>query len=227
MNVPEFVKKELIDFTGLSPREVDLYVGRKQYPTFQDEWKLWKPDTDQNIRWFYICSRGYLFANAIHVLAPNILNDIPKGSKVLDFGGGSGNYSFALCDKGCSVDFFEVNLLQKEFVKFVAKKHSLDLMALDYNASFLPIISNTYDSIIALDVLEHIPNYDEYIQMFASAIKPGGCLYVFAPFGGGGDVTHLSDKLGFDKVLAKYGFAFDSNIVIREGVNCSKYRGKK
>lgn len=227
MNIPDFVRNELIHFTGLSPNIIDLYLSRKGYPNFQEEWKFWKPDSDENIRWFYICSRGYLFANAIHILPNNILLDIPKGSKILDFGGGSGNFSFALCKHSCSVSYFEINTLQKEFVKFVSKKHSMDLKVLEHDSLFLPIISEKMDAIIALDVLEHIPNYQDYIYKFSECIKPGGSLYIFAPFGEGGDVTHLSDKAGINNVLSNAGFVLDKYISINTGVDCSKYKSEK
>ena len=103
-SVVSFVTQELKAFTGLNDTELAAYIGRKKYPHFKDEWSFWTPDSSANIHWYYVTSRAYLFANAKHQLHNNILSVIKKGDVVLDFGGGSGNYSFQLFD--LSVFFF-------------------------------------------------------------------------------------------------------------------------
>ena len=218
-NVVNFVKSQLALFTGLGPSELKSYLERKKYPNFKDEWKFWKPDTDANINWFYMTNRGYLFANAIHILPKEVYDDIGSDSKVLDFGGGAGNFSFSLAKKGCSVEYFDVNVVQKEFVKFVANNESLDIKVLDYGRDFLPDTSDL-DSIIALDVLEHIPDYRKYVQRFAKILKDKGLLYVFAPFGESpSDPTHLNDKFGFDQVMKDSGFNLNKKIMTSNGIS--------
>jgi 2-polyprenyl-3-methyl-5-hydroxy-6-metoxy-1,4-benzoquinol methylase len=225
MNVVEFVKKELVEFTGLSRDLVDIYVKREKYPNFNEEWKFWKPDSNDNIRWFYISSRGYLFGNAIHFLAKDVLDDIKKGSSVLDFGGGSGNYSFELHEKGCKMYFFDINILQKEFVKYVSKKYNFDITICESDSNFYPILQSKVDNIIALDVLEHVPNYHKYIEMFSKNLNSGGFVYLFAPFGkSNANLMHLEDTVRLNKVLKDNGFVYCKSLNLHNIAQCLVFK---
>ena len=52
MNIYEFIRDNLLSFTGLSEKEIDIYLKRQRYPEFKKEWKFWSPDSDANIRLF-------------------------------------------------------------------------------------------------------------------------------------------------------------------------------
>jgi 2-polyprenyl-3-methyl-5-hydroxy-6-metoxy-1,4-benzoquinol methylase len=204
-DVREFVKKELLVFTGLSEKTLNKYLTRSLYPTFKKEWEFWKPKTPENIRFFYMASRGYLFGNATHILHKPIYDDINKEHIVFDFGGGTGNFSFPLCMKGCKVLYYDINFLQKEFVKFVAKRNNFDLTVLDHNDLFLPQITTPVDRVITLDVLEHIPGYNKYIEHISNSMNNNAKIYIRAPFGTN-DPTHLKDKHGLNNVMKNCGF---------------------
>jgi len=223
-NVQTFVRNELIDFTRLSPETVDLYLSRKKYPQHQLEWNFWKPDSDENIRWFYVTSRSYIFTNATHRLHPNIVADIPSNSNALDFGGGSGNYSYSLVNKDCNILYFDISLLQNAFVQFVTSKYKLPITLLSHDEKFMPNLGEEIvDVILALDVLEHVPDYHEYIKLFSQHSHKGTKIYLFAPFGAGGDPTHLQDRSNCKNEMANNGFNFGYKIPINHGANCSVY----
>jgi SAM-dependent methyltransferase len=204
-DVVEFVREELLEFTGLPETVLDEYLQRSGRPGHPAEWTFWKPRCDEEIHWYYVTSRAYLFANATHRLLPKVAAAIEPGSRVLDFGGGSGNYSFHLARHGCEVYYFEISLLQREFVKRVAKRHRLPITVLEADGLDPPTLGRQVDAVLALDVLEHIPDYAKYVSWFAESLKPEGKLYVYAPFASG-EPAHLTDRCDLRPLLAGLGF---------------------
>lgn len=207
-DVVEFVKSELVGFTGLPRAAVDDYVARKKHPTHINEWMFWKPDTPKDIRWFYVASRAYLFANAVHRVLPKVKDRVRPGEQILDLGGGSGNSAFDLAQMGCEVQYFELNLLQREFVRHVVKKHELAIQIIEPDENFLPQWRPRMvgaDVALAIDVLEHIPDYRPYVKGLAEACMHGAAFYVAAPFASG-EPAHLKDAHNLTLTLKKNGF---------------------
>jgi 2-polyprenyl-3-methyl-5-hydroxy-6-metoxy-1,4-benzoquinol methylase len=221
-NTKKFVRDELISFTRLPPQIVDQYLSRTR-PTHKAEWNLWKPTHDSDIRWFYITSRSYLFINATHRLHPNVVNDIAIGSRTLDFGGGSGNYSFELMNRQNRVQYFDINILQKTFVEFVAKKHNLPISVANHDGDCRPKLDGVFDNILALDVFEHIPDYPEYIQILAAHSQNGTKMYVYAPFETANDPTHCISGDQFIPTMNKNGFAHERDVDLQGGAKCEVF----
>lgn len=83
------------------------------------------------------------------------------------------------------------------------------------------------DTILSLDVLEHIPDYKAALSECARVLKPGGRIYITAPFAGsaktlvrakideGGKIIHLlepdyhGDPISGDGILCYYYFGWD------------------
>jgi 2-polyprenyl-3-methyl-5-hydroxy-6-metoxy-1,4-benzoquinol methylase len=226
-NAVDFVKQKLLEFTGLSPETLQLLLGRKVYPTFKEEWDFWSPKNETEIQFFYVSNRSYLFGNAVHILPEAIFDDINVGESVLDFGGGSGNYSVPLAFKGCNVSYFDINILQREFVKYMSDTSPIDIHILKHDIHYMPLFDKKFDAILALDVLEHIPNYPDYIERFAKSLKNNGRIYVFAPFGvTPHDPTHLEDTYGLTETMNKNGIIFDEKIPVNNGATGVIYRNK-
>lgn len=222
-NITDFVKEELISFTGLTRNEVEGLICSKKH---KNEWLFWDPKTETQINWFYKSSISYLFTNSIHVLHPNIINDIPEGSTIFDFGGGTGNYSYYLINKKCKCVYFDISFLQRKFVEYVVNKNNLPISIVNYDEDLIPIYNEKVDFIIALDVIEHIPNYEKYIKYFSNIVKSGGGVYVYAPFSTVNDPTHLDDKYELNKVMGNYGFYFVKNIKLNPVANCGYFERK-
>jgi 2-polyprenyl-3-methyl-5-hydroxy-6-metoxy-1,4-benzoquinol methylase len=101
-------------------------------------------------------------------------------SKVLDFGCGTGLLSYLIANDGINVvandvDFSSLSLIKKA-VRFPA---NIQFMEGDLLNQHLP--ENSFDLIIALDVLEHINNLDDYITLFEKLLNPGGAIIVSGP----------------------------------------------
>jgi len=101
-------------------------------------------------------------------------------SRVLDFGCGSGLLSYALAQSGVNVVandtvFGPLNIVKKQldFPK------GIDFWEGSLLSRQIP--DNYFDTIIALDVLEHINNIDDYITVFRRILKPGGLIIISGP----------------------------------------------
>jgi 2-polyprenyl-3-methyl-5-hydroxy-6-metoxy-1,4-benzoquinol methylase len=99
---------------------------------------------------------------------------------VLDFGCGSGVMSYLLAKMGhdviaVDVDFSPLGRV-RQHIDFPANIafHNKDLVELELPA-------DSVDAIVALDVLEHIHDFEKYLSLFVRILKPGGRMIVSGP----------------------------------------------
>lgn len=107
--------------------------------------------------------------------------EIGSGEKVFDAGCGVGLYSLRLAHKGAYVvggDIvplfkYSLSLSNAKLLKFI------DFISMDLN--YIPIMSETFDKIICVDVLEHISNDKNVMKEFSRILKRNGELLIHAP----------------------------------------------
>jgi 2-polyprenyl-3-methyl-5-hydroxy-6-metoxy-1,4-benzoquinol methylase len=121
----------------------------------------------------------YLFWERVKEACKHALT-MPKGSRMLDFGCGSGVLSYMLAKNDFDVmatdlDFGPISLV-KEKIKF---PDSIEFFEGDIINKELP--GHQFDAIFALDVLEHINNIPDYIDLFRRLLKPDGIIIVSGP----------------------------------------------
>jgi SAM-dependent methyltransferase len=172
------VVDDLVEFTGLPPETVRSLIARR-IENFRTEW-LQLPDELRDDRWFYLSSRTYLFANAVHFHdAPQSIDEIAQllspGARVLDFGGGTGNLSLALAARGFRVDYRDLSALQAEFMRYRLQRYGLQdrVEILD---SWAELPSDAYAAVCAFDVLEHLPDLPRVVRQIAASLREGGLL---------------------------------------------------
>src|SRR5690606_1409986 len=105
-----------------------------------------------------------------------------KSCDVLDFGCGTGLFSYHLASKGHRVlaldlDLTPVKMLESQ-IEYPEKIEFAegDFLAFDFG-------DRRFDFISALDVLEHIPldELPKYLEKFAALLKPNGAMVVSGP----------------------------------------------
>lgn len=152
--------QDLIDFSGLEKDYIMKHLRREEKCTYSYEYKIRNPINHSELEWFYITSEKYLFGNIIH--NPWKLIDKVRGNKILDYGGGSGTDTFCLLTKGYDVHYFDIPIIQREFVKFRKNKYSMNSLTIIepfFNSKFDSIncITETYNGIIIRSLLEYVP----------------------------------------------------------------------
>lgn len=105
-----------------------------------------------------------------------ILNDLPKGSKILDVGCGTAHLTYWIKEKGFDVYGIEPS---SEMFKY-AKKNFPDIEIKQGISSKIPYADNCFDLIVAFEVLRYLDN-DENIKSykeFLRVLKPNGKFFV-------------------------------------------------
>jgi SAM-dependent methyltransferase len=127
--------------------------------------------------WYSANARLYLLANCQHHLlyrhikyTLGLLN-VARG-RVLDFGGGNGDFSRALARHGVDTTYLDVPGDAARYVKWRAEREGLPLkVVLDRNA-----LEGPYDVIFCLDVVEHLVDLPPIFEQFRQLLRPGGKL---------------------------------------------------
>lgn len=211
----QFIEENLVAFTGMNRETVKLLLARRKYPTHAPEWEFWKPEKPDEISFFYYASRSYLFTNGTHVIPDALFNLVPSGCTVLDYGGGVGSSTFALVRKNCRILFYDISLLQTEFVKFCKQRHNLNIRIIDPVCSRpIPEIPENVDYALSLDVLEHLPDYPKHVSSIAKRINRGGSYCIYAPFRvhERDEPSHLKDESGLGNVMTSNGLRFEKSL---------------
>jgi len=127
------------------------------------------------------------------------LNSIPKNSRILDAGAGTQRYR-----KFCK----HLNYVSQDFGKYDGQGDSAGLQTGEFKYGELNIVcditsipepDSSFDAIMCIEVLEHLPDPVQAIKEFSRLIKPKGHLILTAPFC---SLTHFSPyhfSTGFNK----------------------------
>jgi hypothetical protein len=201
---------DLEAYTRLPRGQLEGELERRRDLSFRTEWHA-TPDRLRVDHWFYLSSKGYLFANASHFTDTSFVDrfvrpHLQPGARVLEFGGGAGNLSVALAGAGYEVWFMDLGALQRDFMRFRVERHGLHdrIHVIDWWES---TPSRSLDAIIAVDAFEHVDALRETLDgTLLPALSPAGVLIENSSF-----VVNLSNPMhhedyGFDEHLGRAGF---------------------
>jgi 2-polyprenyl-3-methyl-5-hydroxy-6-metoxy-1,4-benzoquinol methylase len=125
-----------------------------------------------------------------------------KPQRILTFGDGLGFDSLYLTQAGHQVDYHDVSADGGSFAARLFRDFNADVRILN-NAE--DVVDDTYDAVVCLDVLEHVPSPPELVNKLARAIRPGGNFIVHAPFWyvAPAVATHLRSNKKYSGDIAK------------------------
>lgn len=103
-------------------------------------------------------------------------NLVDKNQKVLDLGCGTGSFIKLLSKKNKQVEGIEIS--QK--VAQIGQKKGLKITISDLHSSF-PYQKNTFDTITAGEIIEHIYDTDFFLKEIKRVLKPNGFLILSTP----------------------------------------------
>lgn len=121
----------------------------------------------------------YIFWQRVETAYNYAKQHYPKG-KVLDFGCGTGLLSYAIANEGINVVANDVEFRPLKLVK-TKVNFPQNIQFVEGDLLKLNLPESSFDLIIALDVLEHINNIDDYIVEYKRILKPGGAVIVSGP----------------------------------------------
>ena len=142
------------------------------------------------------------------------LSEISAGKRILDAGAGEMQYK-----KFCG----HLAYTSQDFAQYKGHGDERGLQKQSYDATGVDIVSditdipvedNSFDVILCVEVLEHLPYPEKAIQEFMRILKPGGLLILTAPFI---SLTHYApyhfatgfNRYWYEEVLTKYGFQIE------------------
>jgi len=98
-----------------------------------------------------------------------------SGDRVLDIGCGVGDH---LAKTGSAIKV-GIELARTRLV--YGKKKYPETHFLQADATRLPFKDNSFDTVITVDVIEHVPKYSVFVREAHRVLKPGGVLLVQTP----------------------------------------------
>lgn len=118
----------------------------------------------------------------LHVINPIrlkfISEQIPAKSNILDVGCGGGLVSIPLSNQGHNVHGIDASEKNVKVAALQAKRTNSKANFEHITVEELVTKKKQFDVVLALEVVEHVDNYPEFLQNCMKLLKPGGILIV-------------------------------------------------
>jgi 2-polyprenyl-3-methyl-5-hydroxy-6-metoxy-1,4-benzoquinol methylase len=105
-------------------------------------------------------------------------HELPQG-RILICGDGIGIDSFFFAQAGYDVVFYEVSRLGQKIGRHLFDDYGVNVQITD---SLETLKAGSFDAVLSLDVLEHVPSPPETVTELSRYLKQGGLFVVSAPF---------------------------------------------
>lgn len=193
---------------ALVPREHATEMLATATGILANNWNMMRPvGPDAVARWYEENSEYYLYDLAqFHLAYKHIafMRDIValSGGRVLDFGAGIGDLALELARLGHDTLYVDVDGRTKAFAMWRAERDWIPLRF----ASDLDDVDDEFDTIISLDVFEHLAEPEPVIDDLVARLAPGGRMIVTAAFGATkAHPMHFDHDLDLAKYLEAHG----------------------
>lgn len=177
------LKQHLQEFLHLSPEHLEKELSAKceQMKDLGHKDFDWQQATDfykEKVGQLYLFELGAWHLASHEYIADTLrlISDNVQG-RVLDFGGGIGTHTIgaALCPNVEQVIYCDINPINRNFVQYRGEKLGINHKII-YCAEMPE--SETFDTIICFDVLEHLPDPVQQLLKFHKALKSNGKMIV-------------------------------------------------
>jgi 2-polyprenyl-3-methyl-5-hydroxy-6-metoxy-1,4-benzoquinol methylase len=198
---------ELEAFTGFARPEVEERLLTSQQ-ALVNAWTKSPPNESDKAAmaaWYAANSLTYLFDLArFHLSYKHIafsldVLDLSRG-QCLEYGAGKGELAIALAERGCEVTYFDVAGTSRNYAEWKAGRKGLRLR---FTSARNEISPGPYDTIVSLDVLEHLPDLEGELSFLVTQLAAGGRLILTLPVGATeSHPMHLAHRLDARDFLA-------------------------
>lgn len=214
----EAVEQNLKNFDGLvenlqgfcnEPRETVVQMMAESGARLGEDWRRSKPQGQAEVTaWYSRNARLYLYTNCQHhLLYKHIvytlgLLRLARG-RVLDFGGGNGNFSRALARAEVDTTYLDVPGESADYLRWRAERERLPLKIVHE----LSELEGPYDVAYCLDVIEHLVDLEPVFERWRELLRPGGLL-VATYYDGPNSTAPMHIDPGYDarEFLLAHGF---------------------
>jgi 2-polyprenyl-3-methyl-5-hydroxy-6-metoxy-1,4-benzoquinol methylase len=124
----------------------------------------------------------YIFWKRLEIAANFVSANSKPNSNILDFGCGTGVFSYEMALRGYNLTSLDLNLKPVELLKNKIQ-YSENIAFIEGDFFALNFEENSFDAIVALDVLEHIPlnELPLFLEKFDKILKKDGCIVISGP----------------------------------------------
>jgi len=177
---------DMAKYLGVSPSEVISQISDAPQKKVAQAWNDVAPQSTEDVRDFYSRCKENFFDLVMWNVGPSfghILGQIPdvRGKVVLDFGAGLGSSTMWMLTRGAeSIDYLDLPGVLQDFAQWRAREHRV-YDSINWINS-LDGYEGKYDLIVAIDVLEHLPDLAEWLPKLANCLKDGGVLFCHNEF---------------------------------------------
>jgi 2-polyprenyl-3-methyl-5-hydroxy-6-metoxy-1,4-benzoquinol methylase len=171
---------DLMEFFDLTYNETIqlLKVGKK---VFNMTWTALEPKTEEEILKFYETVPFNVFSLAYWHMRKHQRKFRQQviehcSGKVLDYGGGIGDLCIELAKRGFDVTYGDVKGKNMEFAKWRFMKKGLNVKVIDLVRDHTSL--EEYDTILCIDVIEHVPDPKNSLKTIGQHLKTNGKLII-------------------------------------------------
>ena len=118
-------------------------------------------------------------------------------------GGGIGDLSLKIAEKGLDITYADIGKRNIEFAEWVFKKRGFNIKVLDLDKD-LDLLEE-YDTIICIDVIEHVPDQEVVLNRLARHLRGNGRLIITKLNWIDDDPMHLKMNFDAEKLLNSLG----------------------
>lgn len=226
----EATLNSLVNFTGENPEHVRSRLLTST-GTLAINWHAAPPKSSEELENWYRVNAGYYLydLSQFHLAYKHITFSLDVLSqslgRVLDYGAGIGDLALELAARETTdVTYFDVDGESQHYARWRARERGLRLQFIRNREN----LDGPYDTIILLDVLEHLADPEETLEFLLARLAPGGRLIASIAFGPTkAHPMHFDHKLDVKAWLEKRGFhdakswrlkLFGSEAMRRKGV---------